>query len=53
LSYELWGKCAEAHEKWLAYLQADTNEQRKSAVRERITRNFEMDGGRGYGWAGS
>jgi Flp pilus assembly protein TadD len=50
LSYELWGKCTEAHEKWLTYLQADTNEQRRAAVLARLQSNFETEGGRCYGW---
>jgi Flp pilus assembly protein TadD len=50
LSYELWGKCAEAHDNWLVYLQADTNEQRRTAVLNRLQNNFETEGGRCYGW---
>jgi tetratricopeptide (TPR) repeat protein len=50
LSYELWGKCAEAHKKWLDYLRADTNQPRRKAVQARLLRNFETAGGRCYGW---
>ena len=50
LSYELSGECAQAHEKWLIYLQADTNVQRRDAVLTRLETNFETEGGRCYGW---
>ena len=50
LSYELWGRCAEAHAKWFSYLQVEVNKDKQALVRERLQRNFETEGGRCYGW---
>jgi Flp pilus assembly protein TadD len=50
LSYELWGRCAVAHEKWLEYLQYDSDQHRRAAVQSRLMSNFQTEGGRCYGW---
>jgi Flp pilus assembly protein TadD len=50
LTYELWGRCAVAHQYWIIYLQQDSDERRRAAVRSRLQNNFETMGGRCYGW---
>ena len=49
LSYEYAGRCRDAMATWLSYQQAETNEPRRSMIRERLIRNFATEGGRCFG----
>lgn len=49
LSYEYEGRCRDAKATWIAYQQAETNETRRSVVRERLRKNFATEDGRCFG----
>ncbi len=44
LSYEVSGRCREARDMWLSYLQLEPNEKRRSIVRARLRKNFDAQG---------
>ena len=46
LSYELSGRCEDALDAWLIFLDMETDEQRIESVRERLRNNFQTEGGR-------
>jgi hypothetical protein len=49
LSYELSGRCVDALKMWSSFLQVETNKRRLAVVRDRIQRNFVVEGGRCFG----
>ena len=51
LSYEYAGRCRDAKAIWLSYQQTETDETRRSVVRERLRKNFATEGGRCFGVA--
>jgi hypothetical protein len=46
LSYEYAGRCRDANATWLSYQRVETDETRRSVVRERLRKNFATEGGR-------